>query len=242
MKVIVAILALLSLPALSQDMFPMSKGTTWVYLARVKWGKQGTDVGGTTTLRWTMIVVDSVRKDEISAALLHGGPWDLAWYEPGVQPLDHLVVRMADTYYLLHDDVSSTFADIKAGKTANLNEQLADDIWFKVPLQISDNFCSPQNEDNAPFNCWSVEKVTATSLLKIPGLRTGASETEYFLSFMTNPDSEMLTLVPGAGIISWNYEHHGTVAEASLKLIEFRAPGSSAQRVHRRPAASKRVR
>jgi hypothetical protein len=210
--------------------FPMAKGTAWVYSARVKWATKGTEVGGTKTLRWTVTVADSVQKGDVAAALLKGGPWDLAWYEPTVKPREHLIVRVGSAYYLLHDEAAETLADIKAGKTRDLKDRLADDIWFQLPMEISDNFCSPEEEERAPMGCWSVEKITTTHSLKVPGLKPRPESTEYLLTFMTNPDTEMVTLVPGLGILSWWYQHHGTAAEASLKLLEFRAPRAGSAR------------
>ena len=218
--------------------FPTAKGTAWVYSARVKFGKAGTDVAGTRTLRWTVTVTDSVERDDVLAVLLKGGPWDLAWYEPNVKPQEHLIVRIGSTYYLLHDDAAATLAAIRAGKTSDLKDRLADDIWFQVPLEIADHFCSPEAEERAPMDCWSVEKITTTHSLKVPGLKASAEATEYLLTFMTNPDTEMVTLVPGVGILSWWYQHHGTVAEASLKLVEFHAPGRAVAR--KPPAPSRR--
>ena len=223
-------------------MFPMAKGTSWVYSARVKWGNSDRAAAGTKTLRWTVTAVDAVQNDDVAAVLLKGGPWDLAWYEPNVTPQEHLIVHMGSTYYLLHDEAAETLADIKAGKTNDLKDRLADDIWFQVPMEIADNYCPPEAEERAPMGCWSVEKVTTTHSLKIPGVKPAPEETEYLLTFMTNPDTEMVTLVPGVGIISWWYQHHGTVAEASLKLLEYRPPGAHAARkspTARKPLASK---
>lgn len=251
MKIIAAIsILMLSSVACAQasapaePIFPMAKGTSWVYSARVKFGKAGTDIAGTKTLRWTVTVADTFQNDDIAAALLKGGPWDLAWYDPTVKPQEHLVVRLGSTYYLLHDDAASTLAAIKAGKSGDWKERLSDDIWFQVPMEISDHYCSPEAEDSAPMNCWSVEKITTTHSLKVPGLKATPESTEYLLSFMTNPDTELVTLVPGVGMLSWQYQHHGTVAEASLKLVEFRAAGmkpatKNPPRAAHKPVASK---
>ncbi len=245
---VVLLFALLILPAAAQEppVFPMNKGASWVYSARVKWSKGGTDVGGTKTLRWTVTIADAVQKDDIAAALLKGGPWDLAWYDPNVKPQEHLVVRIGSTYYLLHDDAAATLADIKAGKTGDLKERLADDIWFQVPMEISDSYCSPEAEEQAPMGCWSVEKITTTHSLKVTGVKASPEATEFLLTFMTNPDTEMVTLVPGVGILSWWYQHHGTVAETSLKLLEYRAGGAPAARkpgarIQHKPLASKQA-
>ena len=242
MKRLLAMFVMSVLPGIAQDMpvIPMAKGTTWVYSARVKWGDEGTAVAGVKTLRWAVTIADSIQKADIAAVLLKGGPWDLAWYDPSVKPKEHLIVRMGTTYYLLHDEAAATFADIRAGKTSDLKDRLADDIWFQVPMEISDNYCAPEAEERAPMGCWSVEKVTTTHSLRVPGFRAGPESTEYFLTFMTNPDTEMMTLVPGLGIVSWQYEHHGTIAEASLKLVEYRKPvAKSAAKVTRKPLASK---
>jgi hypothetical protein len=247
----IVVAVLLSVSACAQSIapaeppiFPMAKGTSWVYSARVKFGKAGTEVAGIKTLRWIVTVMDTAQKDDISAALLKGGPWDLAWYEATVKPQEHLVVRMGTSYYLLHDDAAATLAAIKAGKTGDLKERLADDIWFQLPMEISDNYCSPEAEEGAPLNCWSVERITTTHSLKVAGFKAAAESTEYLLSFMSNPDTEMVTLVPGVGILSWFYQHHGTVAEASLKLLEFHAPGATTThkarvRTQHKPLASK---
>lgn len=244
MKRLLAVFALLVVSGSAQDMpvIPMAKGTVWIYSARVKWDADDTKVAGSKTIRWTVTVADSIQKDNVAAVLLKGGPWDLAWYDPNVKPREHLIVRLDSTYYLLHDEAAETLADIKAGKTNDLKDRLADDIWFQVPMEIADDYCPPEAEERAPMGCWSVEKITTTHSLKIPGLKTAPEETEYLLTFMTNPDTEMVTLVPGVGIISWWYQHHGTVAEASLKLVEFRPPGARASRkspTTRKPLASK---
>ena len=202
----ILVVLLVALPALSQDIIPMAKGTTWVYLARVKWAGQGSDVG-TKTLRWTATITDSFHNGDIEAALLHGGPWDLAWYSPEVKPKDYLIVRIADTYYAVMDDTRETLASLKSADASELQEKLANDIWFRVPMQISDDYCAHVQEKTAPFYCWSVEKVTTTHSLRIPGFSPKAA-TEYFLSFMTNPDTTTVTLVPGAGIVTYDYEHH----------------------------------
>jgi hypothetical protein len=240
----VCVVGALIVPAVPQEqlVFPTAKGTSWVYSARVKWAGKGTDVAGTKTLRWTVAVADSVQKDDIAAVLLKGGPWDLAWYDPKVKPREHLIVRMNSTFYLLHDEVAETLADIKAGKISDLKDRLADDIWFQVPMEIADNYCPPEAEGRAPMGCWSVEKITTTHSLRVLGLKTTPEATEYLLTFMTNPDTEMVTLVPGIGIVSWYYEHHGTAAEASLKLVEYRPPGARIApkaKSARKPLASK---
>lgn len=219
-------------------MFPMAKGTTWTYSARVKWAGSGKQPDGVRTLTWTSTIVDSFENGDVSAALLHGGPWDLAFYSPGTKPDDYLIVRAADSYFLVQDDVRAKFAELKTASAAGVTEQFADDLWFRTPLEINDNYCAPGQEKTAPMYCWSVEKVTTTHSLRVPGYRPKQA-TEYFLTFMTNPDTTMLTLVPGAGIVTYDYEHHGTIAEASVKLLRISSGPKSPSRVSPRRKASK---
>ena len=108
----------------------------------------------------------------------------------------------------------------------------------------SDRFGRGLSRRQPPY--WSVEKITTTHSLKVPGFKASPENTEYLLTFMTNPDTEMITLVPGLGILSFWYQHHGTVAEASVKLLEFRPAVATAERrtsrrVQRKPLASKQV-
>lgn len=222
----------------TSPVFPIVKGTTWTYSARVKWAATGKQPNGVRTLFWTSTIVDSLDHGDVSAALLHGGPWDLAFYSPGAKPDDYLIIRAADAYYLVQDEARTKFANLKTATATEIAEQFAADLWFRTPLDINDTYCAPEQEKTAPFYCWSVEKVTTTHSLRISGFRPKQA-TEYFLTFMTNPDTTMLTLVPGAGIVTYDYEHHGTVAEASVKLVQFRLPGAAQRRVSPRHGASK---
>lgn len=213
----------------SADFFPMEKGVTWVYEGRVKWTTPDTQPPKVNeeNVRWNVTVTDAVRVRGVSAILLSGGPWDLAWYEPGVQPGKHLIIRIGGTYYLLHDDDAvSTFADIKAEKVDGFEERLTDDVWFKAGMRADDSFCAPDIEAQAPMYCWNVASVVTGKSLKVAGVPPSLRTTEYQLVFRTGPDHEVLTLVPGVGITEWEYAHHGTVAETSLKLVEFRAAQS----------------
>lgn len=203
--------------AAGSSLFPMTKGTTWTYQGHVK--TENIDIH----MRWTVTVVDAVDTPEISAALLRGGPWDLAWYQPNVQPGTHVVARLGNTYYLLHDDGRDTFADIKAGSVRDLQDRLSDDVWFRVPLHQGDSSCPPGALSQSPMYCWAVDSVAKSQDVKI-GRVTIQGADAYQLVWRTNPDHQILTLVPGVGITSWEYAHQGSVAKTTLQLIEYR-PG-----------------
>jgi hypothetical protein len=41
------------------------------------------------------------------------------------------------------------------------------------------------------------------------------------LRYVTSPDDTGYELAPGIGVLSYEYHHHGTVADTTLKLVEF---------------------
>ena len=59
------------------DIFPMRKGTRWIYRGEVAWQASGKAHG--TRLDWTMEVVDSVQRGRYKVALVLGHPKDLIW-------------------------------------------------------------------------------------------------------------------------------------------------------------------
>jgi hypothetical protein len=54
----------------------------------------------------------------------------------------------------------------------------------------------------------------------IKGLPPRSAEV-FLLQYITNPDGTEMEVSPGIGILSYQYHHHGTVAETSLTLVEF---------------------
>ncbi|MGZ4822238.1 MAG: hypothetical protein ACXVZM_11590 [Terriglobales bacterium] len=200
----------------ASPIFPMDKGATWTYRAHVKWEK------GEQDIHWTMTVTDSFESPQLSAALLRGGPWVLAFYQPHVRAAQYLVVRLATTYYLVKDGAADTFSEIIAGSARDMQNRLSDDLWFRLPLHENDTFCSPDTEPGSSMNCWATESVATNQTLKI-GKVTVQGVDSYQLLFRSNPDHEMVTLVPGIGITAWEYMHHGTTSQANVRLIEFRS-------------------
>jgi ribonuclease I len=67
-----------------------------------------------------------------------------------------------------------------------------------------------------------VDSQETRKLSDIKGVPVKSAEVSV-LHFITNPDDTEIELSPGTGIISYQYHHHGTVAETSLTLVEFHA-------------------
>lgn len=195
--------------------FPMEKGTTWVYRAKVKTARAGNKGVDEKDLRWNTSVGEFVQTGQVSAALLKADWNDLASFDESAPPSEILVVRIGDAYYLVRTDAREIIALIKSGKTERLDDKLADDIWFRLPLKTGDTACSPDQEGTAPMYCWHVEGEGKDS----PGA--------FQLAYRTNPDHTLLTLTPGKGVTHWEYAHNGTISEATLDLLEFHPGGVS---------------
>jgi hypothetical protein len=59
---------------------------------------------------------------------------------------------------------------------------------------------------------------------------TPGTRTAYEVEFATNPDDREFEFVDGVGITSYQYHHHGTIAETELHLVGFHAASESASR------------
>jgi ribonuclease I len=68
--------------------------------------------------------------------------------------------------------------------------------------------------------CWVVATQETKRLGDIKGLPSKSAEVS-LLQYITNPDDTEMEVSPGIGILSYQYHHHGTVAETSLALVEF---------------------
>ena len=78
--------------ASSPDPIPLEVGNTWIYEGEVWWIPYGLRRIYREQVTWTMEVTDILRRGPWTAALLHGHPYDLLWYERG---------RERGTYLLL---------------------------------------------------------------------------------------------------------------------------------------------
>jgi hypothetical protein len=224
--------------AAERSVFPLQKGNYWVYSGTAKWTVENSNIVRSAKLRWTMEVIDVSWHGDAEVAIVEGGPWDLAWYGPDTTKGKHLIIRVGQSYYLLHDpDAAEVFQKLDAAREGEVPAFLAEYLWFKVPLESAGKFCSPDQQDREDSRyCWVVDDVTKTNLQGIQGVANGPA-TRYGLAFRTNPDHEFDQIVPGVGIVFWEYQHHGTTAEASLKLIEFHN-AADARSAGRKPVAS----
>jgi hypothetical protein len=208
------------------DFFPLSKGTYWVYDASLDWTVVNTSPAQFrhSHIRWKMEVVETYSRGDMFVAILKGGPWDLSWYEPGQEHGQYVMVRAGNSFYLLPRPGAETLEKLRSARGfRSVRDDLADWIWFRVPMHKGDQFKDSDYppERNDGMYCSVVEHVRKRRLRGIKGVDAATSVTSYQLAYRTMPDHEISEIVPGVGIVTWRYSHHGTLAEADLRLVAF---------------------
>jgi hypothetical protein len=68
--------------------------------------------------------------------------------------------------------------------------------------------------------CWVTGPARAASLTGVKGIQP-EKRVAYRLEYRTNPDDMEFDFVPGIGMVTYEYHHHGTTADTELHLIEF---------------------
>src|SRR5689334_7232890 len=93
----------------NSELFPMQKGTRWVYRGEVAW-QTGSGLSSVRKKRldWTMEVVDRIDRGPYQAALLLGHPMDLAWYEEETKRGWHILIAVEHFKFYLCDYAPST--------------------------------------------------------------------------------------------------------------------------------------
>jgi hypothetical protein len=204
--------------------FPLTKGTYWIYQGPTKWTLDNSNKVLERTLTWKMEVLETIQQGQYFIAIVKGHPGDLAWYEEGKERGDYLLIRKGVyKYYLAFDKLREAVLNSVKTNPQKLDELLTDDdAYIDLPLKPGKKWGDPDQvarDDNA--YCWYVESEKKVTLTGISGIASNQTATQYQLRYYTNPDHEVIKFVEGIGITDFAYVHHGTVAEADLHLIEF---------------------
>jgi hypothetical protein len=208
----------------NQSVFPLNKGTYWIYRGVTKWVKESKpeNIIAKRTLTWKMEVIDTITQGNITIATIKGFPFDLAWYDEGKNRGDYLLIAVNTTeYYLLSDKAKEVALD----RLKN-NDVLEKDILneeneiLDLPLTIGKRFAGDlTRQDN--WYCWYIENILQIALNNIKGIVSPGKVNHYQLVYRTMPDHQIIEFVPNVGITRYIYVHHGTVSETNLKLVEF---------------------
>ena len=211
----------------SQEGFPLTQGTSWTYRGIVRWAHGNSEKSSQARVTWKTEIFHVIRREHLVAAVVNGLPSDLDWSTGQSVPADSLIIQSdtGEIYIIGHDQTREALARLQ-DKSDSLQDFLKiDDIFLRFPLEKSKKFCDPESmaRDDGMY-CLVVSSVERVALNDIKGLPP-ATHDVYELRYQTNPDDTTYQIVPGVGIISYEYHHHGTVADTELKLVEFH-PGT----------------
>jgi hypothetical protein len=202
--------------------FPLTPGTWWLYRGSIRWTESETNKPAANRASIKMQVERVIRKPEITIAVISGFPGDLDWSNGQVDPKPSLLIETRNHEIFLND-LPPDFDYAKLEKdSAVLDKFLSqDNLMFRWPLKKGMKFGDPESLQRPDDRyCWFVATHQRKVLKEIKGIPPKPAEI-FLLQFVTNPDDVQMELSPGIGILSYQYHHHGTVADTSLTLVEF---------------------
>lgn len=202
--------------------FPLTPGTWWLYRGTVTWSDQQTEKEAIADVTLKMTVEKVIQKPELTIAVLSGFPRDLDWATGEVAAMPWLLIETKGHEVFLNPlppDFNYAKLDQNA---ASLDKFLSEDnLLFRWPMKKGMKFGDAESvrRDDGHY-CWVVANQETKKLSGITGLHSQSAEIS-LLQYITNPDDTAMEISPGVGILSYQYHHHGTVAETSLTLVEF---------------------
>jgi hypothetical protein len=205
----------------------MPKGTRWTYRGEVAWQTNGEGAKvHSKRLDWTMEVVDSVQRGRFKVALVRGHPKDLTWYEEGRKPGCHILIAVDNTKFYLGECEPSASPETLILPEGDLSGLIDEErLILKFPLRQGDTFGGdPARGVKDGMYAWCVQAMRQATLGQISGISPARPRMEFVLTYRTNPDHEVDTYVPGIGLTSYVYSHHGTVSDVNVNLVVFQRP------------------
>jgi hypothetical protein len=210
-------------PGPQPDLFlPLTPGTWWLYRGTVRWTDSETNKPAAAHASIKMQVERVIQKPEFTIAVISGFPSDLGWSNGQVDPKPSLLIETRKHEIFLNQ-LPPDFDYAKLEKdAASLDKFLSqDNLLFRWPLKRGMKFGDPESVQRPDDRyCWVVATQERKILKEIKGVPPKPLEV-FLLQFVTAPEDTQMELSPGIGILSYQYHHHGTVADTSLTLVEF---------------------
>ena len=209
-----------------RPMLPLVPGARWVYRGTIESTvlKRGSAHLIRRLVTRTMEVRAVKRYGRTTVALVRGYPGELAWYEPGRPRGTYLIIqRDGGALYLVADDDGSALRrwpeTCRAPPIPDPAHMMLDRF-----LRVGRTFGGDESVRKRPdkWYQWHVEAARCVHIPGVPGVDPKRRRHEYRIGFRTCPAHEIVYFVPGIGITRYVFSHHGTVAEADVRLIEFR--------------------
>lgn len=235
-----------------QEAIPVAVGNAWIYEGEVWWIPRGFRQIFREQITWTMEITDVKRRGPWAAAILHGHPYDLVWYEQGRERGTYMLLMRdrkggAPRVYLLRGHrVWEAWRRLQDRKDKLKDLARPDEVVLDLPLKAGKRFCPAKPADGpgsgpskpatpaapAPTRgsaaggpgCWSVSDRVPADLRAVRGAGSVAEPTVFSVSQRGPAEHEVWTFVPGLGFTSYAYGHSGEISAVELKLVDFHAP------------------
>jgi hypothetical protein len=203
--------------------WPLAKGAYWIYTGSVTWFNTDTQQQVEETVTWKVEVTDAVQRDHVTGYLVKGSLDDLAGYERGATPVDHVIIQVgADKFYAASEDALARLRAVDSGDDVLVDLIVPELQLLELPLSIDKVFGDPQQITRTDrMYAWWVTDAKPADVSGIAGAPAGLTAEQYTLSLKTIGDSTTLEFVPGLGIVQYTYAHYGTPAAASMRLVEY---------------------
>ena len=182
---------------------PLAPGAVWVYDVVKRSEPNGTPNEERAEVR--MEVLDVATSPEATVFRVRGS------FDGSVE--EWLVARLPDGYYQLPIGLLEQREDLDAAAI-----RAAGALWVPTPLVPGYRV---HDADTVYYT-----EVGAGEELSLGGVE-GAPTPQgraFTLTYRTSPDHTITTIVPGLGVVAYEYAHHGTVDEVSVALKSF-TPG-----------------
>lgn len=206
----------------SNEFFPFSVGTYWVYKGTVRWDDPEEQKPGSAEVTWKMTVQRVIRKKGVVAAVVTGFPADLDWSAGTTEPKPWLILE-TEKHQIYYLNLGPDFDLAKLNGDDQLFDKflVVDNLLLEWPLKQDAKFCDDdaKKRDDGLY-CWVVAQSKKKKLDSVKGTPNEEQQV-YQLEYRTLPDDTTMELVPGVGVVSYQYHHHGTVADTELQLAEF---------------------
>ncbi len=206
--------------------FALTPGTYWVYQGTVRWEDPEEEKPGSADVTWKMTVERVIRKKDVVAAVVTGFPADLDWSGGKSEPKPWLIVEN-EKHEVYYENLGPEYDLTRLNGDDHVFDkfQVGDNLLLQWPLRPGAKFCDEEakkREDE--MYCWVVGESKKKKLENVKGGPAG-EQAVYRMQYRTLPDDTTMEVVEGVGLVSYEYHHHGTVADTELQLVEFH-PGT----------------
>jgi hypothetical protein len=221
-------LGLVFLPASTENVFPSSPGTYWVYRGTVRWTHEGSNQVGEAPITWRTEIRRVIQHGDVQGIVISGFPFDSAWSDDRPKPSDSLLLESQGKFYRIADDRFQQAVHRIEQSSDSLDGLFTDDdLVLEWPLRKGQKYCDAEGLTRLDQRyCWIVTASQKTPLFGVAGVASSERE-QFVLEYWTNPDNIRFTFVPAVGITKYEYHHHGTVADTELQLVEFHPSAAS---------------